>query len=164
MKKLVLLFVIISIGHFVNAQVKDFDSIPQKPIRPTKSIPRFVDSIKLVKDIQTLKTLKDVYIKLKADTADGVFQYSFNIDKKGNVILGKPEEFENLRSINEFVESEFLNYKWEPGYRLGCKKCFVKTHGVLIFHFDTVNKNILCIIEINNEKSYKIFNEKVIMD
>ena len=166
MKSLILTFFFafcINICIQVQAQEDYRMDIPQRAIKPTISVPKFLDSNLLINDIKQLKILKKIYLELERDNIGYVYMYAFYIDKNGDVILGRPEPRKLYKEINRFVESKFSKYHWSPSYKLNCKKCPVKTHGVFTFDFDPEKKYILCYIDIMNEKIYHVFYERINM-
>lgn len=162
MKNILLTLIIIGLVSRIYGQERDF-GIPQRPIKPIISVPIFLDSADLRNDIGKLGVLKSIYQELKKDSAGAVYQYGFYVDTTGRTILSMPEESTFLLSINKYVENIFVNYGWKPAYKLDCRGCLVKTFGVLSFVFNTDDNYIACIIRINNEREYKIFNEKISM-
>lgn len=162
MKDILLTLVIFGLVSNLYAQEKDF-GIPQRPIKPVVSVPIFLDSANLKNDIRKLGVLNNIYKELKKKSFGAVYQYSFYVDTTGKTILSIPEKKTFLLPINKYVESIFLNYRWKPAYRLDCKDCLVRTFGILSFVFNTDDNYFTCIIRINNEREYKIFNEKINM-
>lgn len=163
MKILLTVILILCINASIDAQEDYRISKPQRAIKPTISVPKLLDGDKLIFDIKQLKILKDIYFKLKSDTVGNVYLYAFYINEKGKVILGRPESEKLFKGINSFVESKFVRYRWLPAHKLGCKRCFVKTNGVLTFDFDPEKQHILCYIDIMNEKIYKAFYKTINM-
>lgn len=161
MKKIMLVLYLVC--SYINILAQEKKSIPQWSVKPVISVPKFIDSLKFVNAIRKNEVLKIFYLSLKKDTSGSVYQYAFYVDVKGKVIPAKPEVTKYFEPIDKFVENVFLDYKWRPAHRLGCRSCFVKTFGILSFDFDTDRNQILCVIRINNEREYKIFNHKIII-
>jgi len=163
MKKIMLALCLICFCVNLYAQEKATGAVPQWPIKPVISAPKFIDSLKFVHAIKKTSVLKEIYLSLKKDTAGFVYQYTFYVDAKGKIIPAKPETIEGFESVNKFVESVFFKYRWKPAYRLGCKNCFVKTYGILSFDFNPDINQIICVISIHYKKEYKVFNQKIVM-
>lgn len=122
MKSLIAL-VIIVFGFTIGVKSQNLGTSPQKPIKPTLSMPMCKDSLKLRKDIKKLKTLREIYSKLEMENISIVYQYEFCIDKTGSVILGKQDDRIYFSELNKYIETVFKNYKWVPSHKLSCKTC-----------------------------------------
>lgn len=165
MKKIILIvLVVISTKSLYAQHAIDLNSMQPSSSPPRVTVPKFVDSLQLLKDFRQLTLLNDMFQNFKNDSATIAFSYSFEIDLRGRVKLLRPENVEELKPLNNYVETTFVNYKWQPSNRIRCKSCLVKTHGVLWFIFDTENGYITCMLEILNEKSYRIFSENIMME
>jgi len=162
-KKFLIICLVWLFGSNVSAQENYRGTPPPIPIKPTISVPEFLDGKSLKEDIMKLRVLRKIYLKLKKDKIRALYQYSFFIDTNGKIELSGKETIKFLKEINRYVETVFYKYRWKPAYKLNCKTCFVKTFGMLEFHLNTKDEYINCCVTVNNEKAYKVFEENIDM-
>lgn len=161
--KSLIVSVIIVLGFAMGVKSQNYQGTPpQRPIKPTLSIPVFKDSLKLKIDITNLKVLRKIYDALDKKGVGAVYQYSFFISKAGNIILKQKEKRSYLNELNEYIETDFKNYKWEPSHKLNCKRCFVQRLAYFTVIYDTAEKYINCAIEVSGIEG-KVFYENINM-
>lgn len=131
--------------------------------------PVFKDSALFLSDFKSKLQLKKIIDSLKNESTLGLYDYKFEIDKRG-VVKPVSEEFPDQKgyvNLHSFIYEVFNSYRWAPSSKKSCKACKLRATMQLLISFN--NQSGLIEMEISQINLWKsrvkrIFKEKILAE
>jgi hypothetical protein len=103
--------------HYVKAQ--SCCLVAERKKDTTFMFPKLIDTGLFITDLKNKVDLKSVYDSLNRKSESGMYMYAFDINEQGKLEprLYYNENSPEMKNIQQFVETIFNQYKWEPGYK-----------------------------------------------
>lgn len=145
-----------------NVKLINAQGIGPKPEPKIISVPIFLDSLSLNKDLSNMKELKKLYayFKKRKNSLGTLLQYYYKIDTLGGMTIRKEKQ---NKQIDHYVYQKFSKYRWIPAHLLNDKRTLVETAGLLQIYVNIDTQDIICYLVVLNERNYKVFKHRIDM-
>ena len=159
MKKIRFLLILVSGLFFQHLSAQNCCDLPPRKKDNTFVLPKLIDTSLFISDLKTKVDLKSVCDGFKKDISVGVYMYTFHINEHGELQPGHyyDKKSDEMKKIQQFVETIFNHYKWEPGYKKKCISCKATIDLQLVIFLPT-DENTVEVEVKDIETGKKIFN------